>query len=770
MPLRLCCIGLRPTRPDSPDAFPEAVPHHGPRRSDELRRVYPSYTSKGSGEYRQAYDDDAAVIKTPTPSMGVVAANMFQHQPQSSTPARTLRRPELSQGHDGETDNLTSEETSAMWNNAIKVLEHRMSNLSAPHPRDESLIRRLSKATMTFKREDRETGDTFTTALTKPSRATPPDEPTVTRGSRISTTSWSRFPSHNRGDRSSSAGAPDGIETRDFGSDSGSSRNSQQVASGVAGHESGRGGHLAVGVTRDRIKNSKEYQSMKRRSMYFGKSILHGLGRMYRSQSMDYKIPEAGHRSSVATAGVLEYPELEVLPPDSPILNSSSSDTPTEHEATTMTFNKQVHVNVESRDGSSTPQYPIRSTNRWSDRTESRGVQVGPRIRLPLEPSKHRGAGPDVADELGFTKEMSISKLGRHPQKSMSDVSCVTACEEGKIRPISQGEEGQLKNAVTVDTQDIPLSALQELTALETMLQEERARRLSIERELLDERAQREDSTIVSKAIRVYSEKSAMLEQDLRQERERRHSLERELRRVSTEFEKQVGNAGKAQQQSVSIKQGAEESEMSEQGHLALEHGSQEKSASPNTISMTHEAAVMLQQELHHERKRRISAEWEVQQVMEKTSQLSGQIKRIERVVSSIESDEGSVSGPGKQRNPSSADARSTYSKEAPAVAEVSSNEGEIDDVIFKVPKKGQKVAGTWSKYYESCVALPQFSDEHLPQPGARGKIPRGSSASTENFKAAMSPRTKKMMEELKMRRAVEEARLAQLHQSRLPV
>ncbi len=115
--------------------------------------------------------------------------------------------------------------------------------------------------------------------------------------------SWSRFPSHTRHERTSSAGESDKVVPRDFALETGTH--------GDAGKAEIEKGHL--------IDSKKKKKS---RSMTFGKNMFKSWGRLYKSQSADFRRYGAGHRSSITTGGILEYPELEILPP---VLDPSTS-------------------------------------------------------------------------------------------------------------------------------------------------------------------------------------------------------------------------------------------------------------------------------------------------------------------------------------------------------------------------------------------------------------------------------------------------------------
>lgn len=117
--------------------------------------------------------------------------------------------------------------------------------------------------------------------------------------STASIASWSRFSSHDRSERSSSpAGELDQVTARDFALEM---------------------KPMKVGPEKRRFSLLGKKKS---RSMTFRRNILRTWSRLYKSQSTDFRRFARGHRSSIATGGILEYPELELLPaPSRPYLS-----------------------------------------------------------------------------------------------------------------------------------------------------------------------------------------------------------------------------------------------------------------------------------------------------------------------------------------------------------------------------------------------------------------------------------------------------------------
>ncbi|KAI9815012.1 MAG: hypothetical protein M1827_002855 [Pycnora praestabilis] len=112
--------------------------------------------------------------------------------------------------------------------------------------------------------------------------------------------SWSHYPSHTRHSRTSSAGDPDKVVARDFAP----STDDRIYHEGVFG----------VRMTSRNRKKKKKFLSMP-----FSKHKIRTWGRLYRSQSTDFDRRGAGHRSSIATGGLLKHPELEIVPTRLPI-------------------------------------------------------------------------------------------------------------------------------------------------------------------------------------------------------------------------------------------------------------------------------------------------------------------------------------------------------------------------------------------------------------------------------------------------------------------
>ncbi|KAK7625834.1 hypothetical protein IWX49DRAFT_564355 [Phyllosticta citricarpa] len=136
---------------------------------------------------------------------------------------------------------------------------------------------------------------------------------------------WSRYPSHTRELRNNSAGHADEVHARDFAYEI---RLSEIAESEDGGGETATGnkpsrsptGYKRVSTLgsasfKRRGKNKSRSSLPKSKSMTFGRSFLkHYIG-LFRSQSEEFRRHGHGHRSSIAEGGILEQPELEILPP-----------------------------------------------------------------------------------------------------------------------------------------------------------------------------------------------------------------------------------------------------------------------------------------------------------------------------------------------------------------------------------------------------------------------------------------------------------------------
>ncbi|OCL11825.1 hypothetical protein AOQ84DRAFT_422197 [Glonium stellatum] len=111
---------------------------------------------------------------------------------------------------------------------------------------------------------------------------------------------WSRYPSHTREQRTRSASHEDKVKTRDFAFETSSAKLTSSGSDKV---------RIPTG------KKKKTFSGIsKSSSMTFGKNFLKNYTRLFRSQSAEFRKHGHGHRSSITTGGLLDYPELEILP------------------------------------------------------------------------------------------------------------------------------------------------------------------------------------------------------------------------------------------------------------------------------------------------------------------------------------------------------------------------------------------------------------------------------------------------------------------------
>jgi hypothetical protein len=128
---------------------------------------------------------------------------------------------------------------------------------------------------------------------------------------------WGKFPSHTRAERCASAGRSDLVESRDFALEA-----AVQVAPVQAADANDEELDPAERLPsipllpgqKKRKKKVGKGRMIKSTSMTFGKTFLKNYSRIFKSQSTDFRRHGRNHRSSITTGGVLEFPELELLP------------------------------------------------------------------------------------------------------------------------------------------------------------------------------------------------------------------------------------------------------------------------------------------------------------------------------------------------------------------------------------------------------------------------------------------------------------------------
>ncbi|KAJ4357791.1 uncharacterized protein N0V89_002367 [Didymosphaeria variabile] len=134
---------------------------------------------------------------------------------------------------------------------------------------------------------------------------------------------WGRYPSHTRADRTFSASHQDQVETRDFALEAAIKFALDKTNVGDDGDDGEEEidpatrpitPPLLPGQKKRKKKKIGNTRMAKSRSMTFGKSFLKNYAKIFRSQSIEFHRHGQGHRSSIATGGTLEYPELEIIP------------------------------------------------------------------------------------------------------------------------------------------------------------------------------------------------------------------------------------------------------------------------------------------------------------------------------------------------------------------------------------------------------------------------------------------------------------------------
>ena len=126
---------------------------------------------------------------------------------------------------------------------------------------------------------------------------------------------WGRYPSHTRDERNSSASKPDRVDSRDFALEAAIRfASAQDVDDDMIDPTARVPSMPLMPGEKKRKKKLGSGRMAKSSSMTFGKTFLKNYSKLFKSSSAEFRKHGRGHRSSVATGGVLEYPELEILP------------------------------------------------------------------------------------------------------------------------------------------------------------------------------------------------------------------------------------------------------------------------------------------------------------------------------------------------------------------------------------------------------------------------------------------------------------------------
>ncbi|RYN18619.1 hypothetical protein AA0112_g11494 [Alternaria arborescens] len=125
---------------------------------------------------------------------------------------------------------------------------------------------------------------------------------------------WGRYPSHTRHDRTASAGKADNVQPRDFALEAAIKFASATDDEDLIDPTERRPSTPLLPGEKRKQKKVGSGRIAKSNSMTFGKTLMKNYAKMFRSQSTEFQRHGRGHRSSIASGGILEHPELELLP------------------------------------------------------------------------------------------------------------------------------------------------------------------------------------------------------------------------------------------------------------------------------------------------------------------------------------------------------------------------------------------------------------------------------------------------------------------------
>jgi hypothetical protein len=129
---------------------------------------------------------------------------------------------------------------------------------------------------------------------------------------------WGRYPSHTRDERTLSAGKKDHVESRDFALEAAirfaTAKDHDHDEDLVDPIERTQSPVLLPGEKK-RKKRVGSGKMAKSHSMTFGRKLIKNYySGIFKSSSSEFRRHGRGHRSSIASGGTLEHPELELLP------------------------------------------------------------------------------------------------------------------------------------------------------------------------------------------------------------------------------------------------------------------------------------------------------------------------------------------------------------------------------------------------------------------------------------------------------------------------
>ncbi|KAI1562396.1 hypothetical protein PtrEW7m1_010955 [Pyrenophora tritici-repentis] len=125
---------------------------------------------------------------------------------------------------------------------------------------------------------------------------------------------WGRYPSHTRHDRTTSAGKADNVQPRDFALEAAMRFASAKHDEDCIDPVQRRPSTPLLPGEKKKKKRVGSGRVAKSNSMTFGKTLMKNYSKMFKSQSTEFRRHGRGHRSSIASGGILEHPELELLP------------------------------------------------------------------------------------------------------------------------------------------------------------------------------------------------------------------------------------------------------------------------------------------------------------------------------------------------------------------------------------------------------------------------------------------------------------------------
>ncbi|KAJ8109269.1 hypothetical protein OPT61_g7586 [Boeremia exigua] len=126
---------------------------------------------------------------------------------------------------------------------------------------------------------------------------------------------WGQYPSHTRDERTNSASSADRVSSRDFALEAAIQFASAQDVEEDMIDPIGR--IPSMPLTPGDKKKKKKLSSgrmTRSNSLTFGKMFLKNYSSIFKSSSTEFRMHGRNHRSSIATGGILQFPELELLP------------------------------------------------------------------------------------------------------------------------------------------------------------------------------------------------------------------------------------------------------------------------------------------------------------------------------------------------------------------------------------------------------------------------------------------------------------------------